>query len=466
MRAQPQSLRQPVVLYAMLFAALIAATVLLFASHSLVYASRRAYRRAAKQELAALARTHSPESLREALKEPQSSADMRLSLVVRGAVSTSELEAARRAADGSPIDEVAVALTGPFEAYLMVRLDPSVPMAIAVVEIARMVPSVLVIALIFAGGLAFGLRRLLLPPLDALAVLAEATRTEDLQPVATNAPGEIAIVAERFQHTVRLLNEERERVEAQRDELEAMQTRLIRASKLASVGRLAAGIAHEVGNPLAAVQGYLALLQAGLEPKDEAEVLSRSRLEMERIHETIQKLLTYARLEPDHKAPLRPLALASEVQAVLELARGHPDIRRVALKLQLQDDAPKALARSAQLQQVLLNLVLNAAQATKHETQPVIEITEEASEDAIYLWVKDNGPGIDAGLTEQIFDPFYTTKEPGEGTGLGLAVSRSLIEAMEGTLEVAPSEGPGAVMQLRLLRAPTSEPTTSGPPSD
>lgn len=450
------SLRQPVVLYAMLFSVAIAAAVLLLASFSLITASRRAYRRAAQQELQALARTHSPQSLRHALTAPQRSQDMELRIVSAAEAPPEVLAEAREAARDAPLDRVAVTLQGSAEAYLLVRLDPSIPLAIAFVEIARMVPLVLIGALLFAGGLSFLLSRLLLPPLDALAAIANETRTEDLGPVPEGAPDEIALVAQRFRHTVRQLNEERERVEAQRDELSRMQRGLIRASKLASVGRLAAGVAHEVGNPLAAVQGYLSLLQSGLTPEEEAEVTARSLKELRRIHETIKKLLTYARQEVSDGPAVR-FSLKQRVQAALSLSRGLPQLRGVEVQEQLPEAEFFALGHPARFEQVLLNLLMNAGQALAElpvGAPRLLSIRLREEDAALELSVEDSGPGVPEEQAEQIFDPFFTTKAPGEGTGLGLAVSRALMEAMGGGLELDASSVAGARFVIRLPRAP------------
>src|SRR5262249_24778291 len=139
-----------------------------------------------------------------------------------------------------------------------------------------------------------------------------------------------------FRRTLRRLKEERELMAAQKRELEQMQESLVRASKLASVARLAAGIAHEIGNPLAAVQGYLALLPR-LDDKEQKEVIERSAKELQRIHETIKKLLTYARQEDS--APLAPIKLSQVVSDALLLVRGHPVMRPVEIEDELSKNS-------------------------------------------------------------------------------------------------------------------------------
>jgi two-component system NtrC family sensor kinase len=232
-----------------------------------------------------------------------------------------------------------------------------------------------------------------------------------------------------------------------------MQEGLVRASKLASVGRLAAGIAHEIGNPLAAVRGYLSLLQGGLDPTQQKEVLERSLKELGRIHETIKKLLTYARRGVETAEPPVPFSSGKVVEEAIGLVRGHPALRVVRIDHPGTDpDGPDAIGHPGRLNQVLVNLLLNAGQAM--EATPDAEITVATRTDGAWLEivVSDNGPGIPKDKLPLIFDPFFTTKAPGEGTGLGLAVSRALMEAMGGDLQASSEEGRGASFTVRLRR--------------
>ena len=242
------------------------------------------------------------------------------------------LDQARAAAE-SPHDHpalVAVAFEVPGEEmYLIARVPPEVPTSIALVELSRLMPSVLLATLLAASAMAFLVYRQLLPSLSALAELADEPRTtpEGLQ--RPDAPNEIVEIALRFRDTTRMLRTARERAEEQRDELERMQSSLIRASKLASVGRLAAGIAHEIGNPLAAVKGYLALLRDGLPSPDREEALERSIRELDRMHDVIGKLLTYARTGTERSTPNTSFSLRASLDEALILARGHASLRDV-----------------------------------------------------------------------------------------------------------------------------------------
>ena len=452
---QKVSIRQPLMIYALVFVVLTGFVVLTVASFSLVNASRRAYRRATLEHARAMARTVSVEDL---LAQPSRYSE---NSVVFKAVTAStssfglSLNEARQIAARPEGNSTFIAVAFPSagsESYLVGALDTTTSKSIAFVEISRMVPLVLVAALACAAVLSFLMSRLLLPSLDALAEVAKNTRAEPGDGlVPSDAPNEIIEVARRFRHTVRLLNQERERVEAQKDELEHMQDRLIRASKLASVGRLAAGIAHEIGNPLAAVRGYLSLMKDGLLEPQRTEVLDRSSKELSRIHETIQKLLAYARPGESSAEPIIPLSTRRVVEDTLSLVRGHPALREVKIEHSWDGrDEPDAEGHALRLGQVLVNLLLNAGQAMAAESNRKITIRHTSSEKDRLLSIQDTGPGIPPDALEAVFDPFFTTKAPGEGTGLGLAVSRASIEAMDGDLNVHSTNDSGACFTIRL----------------
>lgn len=433
------SIRQPLVLYAFVFMLLASFVVLTVATYALVRGSRRAYRRATTAQLSALAAGRSAETVRRLIASSQGPPPATRLRVVTATAGTrhADLRLARAALRGRPpLDVVAVPLSSPGrEAYLVAELNPTIATSIAFSEIARLAPLMLVGALACAAALAFMTARLVMPPLTALAEVAQSPRAngqEDL--VESDAPNEIVEVARRFRRTVRLLNAERELAEVQKEELQRMQESLVQASKLASVGRLAVGIAHEIGNPLAAVKGYLSLMRQGLSPSERDDVLDRTLRELERIHVTIKKLLMYARPPLTPAQPAAPFAVAKVIDEVVELVRNHPVLRHVDLRPRGVDPTLQAQGHPYQLHQVLVNLVLNAGQAMEHTPDPWIELTAGHRADAVELTVRDCGPGIAAAHRGQIFDPFFTTKAPGEGTGLGLAVSRAVVEAMGGKL--------------------------------
>ena len=298
--------------------------------------------------------------------------------------------------------------------------------------------------------------RLVLQPITALErVAADVSHGLDLD--QAGAPHEVAEVAQTFQRTLRQLKRERAEIERQHLELERMQQSLIRSEKLASVGRLAAGVAHEIGNPLAAVLGYLSLLKRGLDEQATMDVIERSSKELRRIHETIKKLLTYAR--QDETGPVEQLDLKPVLADAALLLRGHPALSGVLFETSFDLEPSDVLGRAGPIGQIVVNLVVNAAQAVREGggADPKVWLTMFRQDDGIWVEVADNGPGVPRDKREQIFDPFYTTKPPGEGTGLGLAVSRALAESMGADLTVGEASQGGARFVLKL-RTPAGNP--------
>lgn len=252
--------------------------------------------------------------------------------------------------------------------------------------------------------------------------------------------------------SARLLAEQ-ERVQLQLDQLRAMnraltETRdaMVRQEKLATVGRLSAGVAHEVGNPLAALLGYLDLLRLKPEARALAEYLERMEREARRIDRIMRDLLDFAR--PSRGLPPHPLQPGPLVERTLRLVSGQKRFRGVTLESHVEERLPLVRADEHHLQQVLVNLLINAADAMGGQGRIVVASVVDAR--SVALLIADEGPGIPAADLPHIFDPFFTTKEPGEGTGLGLSISQSLVESFGGTIEVRNRPEGGAEFVVRL----------------
>jgi len=231
-------------------------------------------------------------------------------------------------------------------------------------------------------------------------------------------------------------------VEQKSEELRTAQASLVRSERLASVGQLAAGLAHEIGNPISALMGIIDLLIGdGLEPAEQKDFLLRMRKETGRIHRVIKDLLTFARSrKADAPKVEGDLSIAiAEVLALLGPQKRFSDITlttRVPAGLE-----PLSLSHE-EITQVLLNLLMNAADACKNKGQITLEVA--LSEGEIALGVEDSGPGVPVHLRSHIFEPFFSSKEVGEGTGLGLSVTRGLVEASGGRLILDESYVEGA----------------------
>jgi signal transduction histidine kinase len=244
-------------------------------------------------------------------------------------------------------------------------------------------------------------------------------------------------------------------------ELKKAQEEIIRAEKLASVGRLSAGIAHEIGNPIGIVMGYLELLkQKDIPAAEKKEYIHRTEAEIERINTIIRQLLEISR---PSNAGLRAVSVHELIDDTAQVLNVQPLTSNIELECHLDAQNDRVLADSNQLRQVFLNLIINAADAisSEHKTangklkiqsSPVDGKQEQLEDGQNFLKIMfiDNGPGIPEENIGNIFDPFYTTKDPGKGTGLGLSVSFMIVEGFGGKMTVNSKVGEGTTLTLLL----------------
>jgi two-component system, NtrC family, sensor kinase len=261
----------------------------------------------------------------------------------------------------------------------------------------------------------------------------------------------ISIDNKKLQETVMSL----ERANA---ELQNAQKEILRAEKMASVGRLAAGVAHEIGNPIGIVLGYLEMLkQNDLDENDKIDFLQRTEDEIQRINTVIRQLLDLARPK---SSEAQSVSVHFLIQDVAEVMRMQPIMRDIIIELALQAEDDCIWGNEDQLRQVFLNLLLNAADAIhsgkSDENGRILVSTEvessfgDSRRPCLQVMFRDNGSGIDPQQLQNIFDPFYTTKEPGKGTGLGLSVSYMIIETLGGTITAMSEIGQGAAFKINL----------------
>lgn len=317
------------------------------------------------------------------------------------------------------------------------------------------------VALALLTATYFALTRLIVRPLDHLRHAAQrvAGGARHLA-VPPTAVLELTALGESFRTMTERLIAEEDKLRAKVDEVEhatqrlrETQTQLMRSERLASVGRLAAGLAHEVGNPIAALMGLEDLLLAGgLEPDEQQDFLQRMRRETERVHRILRDLLAFARPTSGTTETVpQPGDIEGAVHDTAALVMPHPALRDVDLALDVHGELPLVALGREQLVQVLLNLILNAADATGAGGH--IRVEAKASTTGVRLVVSDDGPGVAPEVRDRLFEPFVTTKEVGKGTGLGLAVCRGLVEAIGGTIELDASVARGACFVLELPRA-------------
>ena len=235
---------------------------------------------------------------------------------------------------------------------------------------------------------------------------------------------------------------------------QTMETQLIQSEKLAAVGQLVSGVAHELNNPLTSIAGLSEFL---LEQK---EISKKDRGHLKVIHEQAQRagrivgnLLTFARKEPAERSPVD---LNDVIQRTLQLMEYDLKIKDVEVQRDLRPALPNVVGDRHSLQQVVLNLLTNAAQAVAENRPglPRIITVSTWSDDLVHLRVADTGPGINDVVAQNVFTPFFTTKEPGKGTGLGLSITYTIVENHGGRITVErPSTG-GAAFRVDLPPVP------------
>jgi two-component system NtrC family sensor kinase len=239
---------------------------------------------------------------------------------------------------------------------------------------------------------------------------------------------------------------------------------LIQQEKLAAIGQLVSGVAHELNNPLAGVMAYAELLMASSAVAAEPETrqaLETIRHEAMRASKIVSHLLTFARRQPSERVEVD---LNSIVNDTLDLRRYAIRTAQIELEVILDPALPHTWADPFQLQQVLLNLVGNAEQALNEwsGTRRIVVRTRRVGEQ-VELSVADSGPGVRAEMRDRIFNPFFTTKPVGQGTGLGLSISDGIVRDHCGRIRVESQPGEGAtfVVELPIVAAPAG---TGAPP--
>ncbi len=308
--------------------------------------------------------------------------------------------------------------------------------------------------LIVALGLFF-LRRAVLRPLSHLTELVRAADPQALSRFGA-APDDLvelsrAIVAQnqRAAEDKEQIARQLEELKAAHQELEGAQQRLVRAERLAVVGQLAAGLAHEIGNPLAILSGFVEVLRGGdMSPAEAQDTLARMARELDRIHATVRGLLDFSRTP---RSATKEGELSEALSHVRELLGPQDRFRQIAV---LWPDSRQSVWVPVDvdaLTQLFLNLMLNAADAIAGKGQ--ITVSLEAADGRVRLLIDDSGPGIPPEVLPHIFEPFFSTKPPGSGTGLGLSVCERIVAQAGGDLRADKSPLGGARFVITLPSA-------------
>ena len=345
----------------------------------------------------------------------------------------------------------------------------------------------------------FLLSRIIVKPLKALVRGTEGiARGEYDQRIMAGEGNEIGKLADSFNEMTQRLRESQRDVqeyvrslEVANQQLQQTQMELIRSEKLASIGRFAAGVAHEVGNPLGAILGYTSILQDGVkDPGEASEYLRRVEVEIQRINKIIRELLDFSR---PSSVEIREVNLNHVIEDCLSLLSYQKSFKKIQSCLVLKEGLPPIQADESQIQQVFVNLIMNAVDAmtpdggtltlqtddyilqsalTGSDNKPQRRRDDPEDSDYSHLRrthrteqsiipfltgkrvvcarVKDTGCGIQTADLEKIFDPFYTTKDPDKGTGLGLSISMKILENFGGTIDVVSETGEGSTFSVLL----------------
>jgi signal transduction histidine kinase len=331
------------------------------------------------------------------------------------------------------------------------RVAPAAgPERLLLARVSRLLPLLLGVDLLLSAVIAYAVLYFTVArPLDRMEELVDQLSTLRLEPDVpvdrggpllsrlSGALGRLTAALRREQATTRRQLADLQAANAQ---LTRAQMELVAAERLATVGKLAAGVAHEVGNPLSGILGYLSLAQARARSDPQlVDFLQRIDSEVQRIDQIVRGLLDLGRQRA--AAGPEPVSVGAVARSCARLLSKGPDFARVEVAVEVGEGLT-VRAESGALAQVLINLLINAAQAMGGEGR--IQVRAEAREGALALVVEDGGPGIPEEILPRIFEPFFTTKEAGRGTGLGLAISQHLVAGMGGSLAAENRAGGGA----------------------
>lgn len=240
-----------------------------------------------------------------------------------------------------------------------------------------------------------------------------------------------------------------------RKELEETQVQLMQAEKIASLGRLSAGVAHEINNPLAGILIYAELLERQLQTGSfNREYLTEIINQTLRCQQIVTRLLEFSRQSLGQKSHFNVNEI---LLRCLDLISHQAIFHNIEVVTELDPDLPEILGDPGQLQQVITNLLLNAADAMQGQGKITVTSRFDRQKDGVILRFTDTGCGIPPEIRDKIFEPFFTTKPPGKGTGLGLAIVYSVIQRHGGTIEVDSAAGKGTTFTIRLPREAPQE---------
>jgi C4-dicarboxylate-specific signal transduction histidine kinase len=255
-------------------------------------------------------------------------------------------------------------------------------------------------------------------------------------------------------HIMSDLKETTEEVQQREQELREKQEQLVQAGKLATLGELTTGVAHELNNPLNNIGLFLGnaidLIELGVADPNPERILQELHNAMYQVHkatEIISHLRTFGRATSVSR---EPVDISQVIRSALSLVQEQLRLRQIEVKLLLPKEEVCVMGNAIQLEQVFINLLTNARDAMVHSTRKIITIECTSQANGVEIRFCDTGTGIPAGLEQRIFDPFFSTKEVGAGTGLGLSITYGIIKEHQGTIVVENCPDEGALFLIQL----------------
>lgn len=299
--------------------------------------------------------------------------------------------------------------------------------------------------------LAILLSRKITDPIHALINAVQKIGKGDLsQPIQIASKHEIKTLANEFEFMRKKLQESYTNLEAKIEErskaLREAQFQISHQEKMASMGLLAAGIAHEIGNPLTSISSMAQIIRRKVKDEQIAEYLNTILMNINRISKIVRELVDFARPSSYETSYVNINQLIDNAVNIVKYDRR---AKRIEIQLKLSKELPELFIVADQLLQVFINILINAVDALT-EKNPLIEIRTYLKDEYVCIQFRDYGIGIPEENISKIFEPFFTTKKVGKGTGLGLSVSYGIIKNMNGTIEVQSKVGEGSTFLIKL----------------
>ncbi|HEX9973538.1 MAG TPA: cache domain-containing protein [bacterium] len=309
-------------------------------------------------------------------------------------------------------------------------------------------------------GISYLITRSITKPLSEMVSVTQSIATGDLdRRIVVKSKDEIGQLALSFNKMVASLRKMRaelenwantleQKVKERTEELAAMQNTLVQSQRLASLGKLAAGIAHEINNPLGGILVLSSLVVEDLKADDpHRENLQEVIKQTMRCRDIVKGLLQFSRQE---EGKTEYVKVNTILNSTLSLIEKQALFHNIEVLKNLGPNLPDVLGDGSQLQQVFMNIILNAVQAMKEIGVLTINTSLDQKNDMVVIEIADTGPGIPEQIIDRVFDPFFTTKEVGEGTGLGLSIAYGIITKHRGRMTVKSKVGQGSVFTIKI----------------